>query len=209
MEFNLRPGTLDEFVTKEKDYEVCPYNEDDVWFDVGANIGAFAVKYSPKVKQVISFEPEEDNYNLLINNVQLNNCMNVITVNKALVENFDKTRSFYLNRKKNKGAHSMFVKNGRDEVIVQCENFDRMVDLYKPNKMKMDIEGGEWPILMQSQKLGQFDYIVFEWHRRPWKDIETNEKLHQLTTRLVEHGFKVDHRDPKSNWQIIIYAEKV
>ena len=55
--------------------------------DVGANIGVYTLYFSKLVRSegnVYSFEPAEGNYNLLQNNIQLNNCNNVTTYYNAV-----------------------------------------------------------------------------------------------------------------------------
>ena len=54
--------------------------KDDVVFDIGSNIGAFTIPFAKKVGQkgkVYAFEPQSFIYNLLKENVKLNNLKNV------------------------------------------------------------------------------------------------------------------------------------
>lgn len=48
------------------------FSATDVFFDVGANVGAYAIYAAPRCKQVFAFEPEASNYNTLNQNIRLN-----------------------------------------------------------------------------------------------------------------------------------------
>lgn len=206
-DFTTRPGTLDEYVVKENCYEKCSFSKDDVWLDAGGNIGAFSVKYSDRVKEMHTFEPDKENYALLVTNAKNNSARNVKTYNYALVENNDETRKFYLNKKQNKGAHSLYVKRGRDEVEVRCKNFDEMVEQIQPNKMKMDVEGAEYDIMVGSKTLHYFNEIIFEYHRTALKDLD-NKKFQQIKTKLQGLGFSVQHKEIKNDWHFMVHCRK-
>ena len=67
--FYCRPDSSDEYVVREcyspiyfKEY--MNYNKDDIVLDVGANIGAYSTRVSKLVKEVYSFEPLKENYDL-------------------------------------------------------------------------------------------------------------------------------------------------
>jgi len=98
-----RENTLDDYIVKEMNGYLKRINlsEDDLWLDVGAHIGAFCNVIQDRVKKVVAFEPDEDNYSLLIKNSNPEKCK---TFKKALVGNNDSKRKFYINLKKNKGT---------------------------------------------------------------------------------------------------------
>jgi FkbM family methyltransferase len=52
--------------------------------DIGANIGTHAIGISPYVKRVMAFEPDSDNFDLLVKNVSTTMCRNVIPVPAAV-----------------------------------------------------------------------------------------------------------------------------
>lgn len=61
------------------------FKEDDIFFDIGANIGLYSIYAAKKGVNVIAFEPESQNYALINKNVYLNKCDNrVICLNIAL-----------------------------------------------------------------------------------------------------------------------------
>jgi len=203
----FREGTYDSEIYDEKDYDICNFKEGDIWLDAGGNIGAFGMKYCGLVKKIISYEPESDNYNIMCDHYKINGITNIETVNAALVENNDEVRTFYLNNKKNKGIHSFYVKRGREQVQVKCENFNNSIDKWNINKIKMDIEGGEYDLLMNFEHWDKIEEIVFEWHRKHLGDFE-NIRFNQLIGHIKSKGFNVSHPPVKGNWATIVHVTK-
>lgn len=207
LDWSKRENTLDEFIINEKDYDRCDFQKTDRWLDAGANIGAFAVKYANKVNSIYSFEPEEENCKLLIENCKKNNATNVYIHQQALVGNDDQTRSFYVNTKKNKGVHGFLAKRGRQEVIVECININDIIKMYGINKAKIDIEGSEYE-LMQVIDLEPLKEIIMEYHFLALKD-KDKKKYFEIIHKLQHAGFNVQYKeDPKKAWTTIIYAVK-
>jgi FkbM family methyltransferase len=202
----VRENTMDEYVIKESEYDKCEFTKNDIWLDAGANIGAFALKYHDKVKQIISYEPDVENYKNLKQNLELNNIYNCKTFKLCLVENNDKTRKFYLNKKTNKGIHSLIIKKGRDEVMVNCANINSVVKKFNINKIKMDIEGAEYE-LIKSMDFTNIKEFIFEYHFKHLKDF-SKEKFYQTIDILKNNFTTIKHREPNGSWQIIIHAKK-
>jgi len=207
----VRPNTSDSFVVKEVlsgEYRKLCLQKQDIVLDLGSNIGMFALYANDKVKQIICFEPESDNYNLSLENLKLNNINNVIVNNAAVVGNDDKQRHFSINTKKNKGAHSLVSKRGRDATVVQCENINTIIDTYNPTCIKMDVEGGEYEILPAIKDWTNINQIILEFHHAHLNDT-TKEKFHKILELLSNIFTNVDFRkDPKGAWVSIIYCRK-
>ena len=207
----VRPDTSDNFVAKEVlsgEYRKLSLHQHDVVLDFGSNIGMFALYASNKVKQIICFEPEVDNYNLSLQNLQLNGITNVIVNNAAVVGNEDKHRDFSINTKRNKGAHSLVSKRGRDTTVVQCENINTIINTYNPTAIKMDIEGGEYECLPAVTDWTNINQIILEYHHAHLNDTK-KEKFHEILQLLRSKFTNVEFReDPKGAWVSIIYCSK-
>jgi FkbM family methyltransferase len=203
-----REGTLDDFVVRENDYSKCDFNKEDIWLDAGGNIGVFACKFHDKVSKIISYEPDNTNFRILQENLILNNVKNCIAVNSCLVGNEDDTREFFLNKKKNKGMHSLLVKGGRERLVVKCENIVNVIKKYNVNKIKMDVEGAEYELL-KSMDFTNIKEIVLEFHFAVLKDIDKKEKYYEIIDLLKSNFFDVKYRDDlKKGWTTIIKAKK-
>lgn len=184
-------------------------SDEDVVLDLGGNIGAFTCDIFDKVKQVITYEPEDVNFEFLSTNCSENKCSNVILHKKAVVGNDDKVRDFYLG--KAPYYYSFLVKHNRKRVPVECVNINDVVRKYKPTKMKVDIEGSEWEVLTNCTDFGRVNQIIFEYNFDMNMDLKTDfERFKILTEHLREHGFNVQEmeRDMKQNWNLVFLVNK-
>jgi FkbM family methyltransferase len=127
--------------------------------DVGGNIGLFGVFALSRwqVRQMRSFEPDPGNAALLAETIAANDNASW-TLERAAVSNEHSTSSFTAGR----FADGFLSRDGDIQVPV--------LDLFEqraPDLLKIDIEGGEWPILTDP-RLATFgaETIVLEWHTR-------------------------------------------
>jgi len=203
----LRTNSLDLFVAGEMmhAYKNLMVDSNTVLFDLGANIGAFAHKWGPLVKQIISYEPEENNFRLLKKNTE--DLKNIVYVQAAIGMTEDKERVFYKNNRRNTCAHSLYISRGRDIVTVPAINFDKEVEKYQPNVVKMDIEGGEFEIILGSCFHNCIKEIIFEVHFVKKRWIESYQLL--LNT-LEKHNFKPAYSIPerKKGWLLVLHYRR-
>ncbi|BDC17392.1 FkbM family methyltransferase [Acidianus sp. HS-5] len=129
------------FIAGEYDY--LNVNKNDVVLDAGAFIGDFTVKIARKAKEVVAVEPLPWAFELLKENVELNNLKNVILVNKALY-NVDNKK---VKIKDSGVGSSISYKEGEIEV-----NTTTIDSLGKFNVVKMDIEGAEGELIKEDEK---------------------------------------------------------
>ena len=87
-----------------------------VFVDVGANIGYYSIIASSLVGdrgRVFAFEPEQDNYTLLKNNVELNTLSNVTAVRGALSDH--KGGGYIYLNEENRGDHQIYQQSGHSQ----------------------------------------------------------------------------------------------
>lgn len=181
----------------------------DVVLDLGGNIGAFTVDVFDKVKKVIVYEPEDVNYEFLSTNIEDNGAKNVVSHKQAVVGNDDKVRDFYLG--KVPYYYSFLVKQNRKRVPVECVNINDVMREYKPTKMKVDIEGSEWEVLINCKDFGNVDQIIFEYNFDMNMDLKSGfERFNALKKHLKKHGFDIQEmeRDMKQNWNLVFIVNK-
>lgn len=210
----VREGTSDEFVVSEVfsgEYNKLNINSDDIVVDFGLNIGMFTVFALNKgAKLVHSYEPDKDNFALAQKNVAMNisDSFRYVLHNEAVVGNDDKTREFSINLKKNKGAHSLVAKRGRDTVTVDCVNINHVFNSIKPTVVKMDIEGGELECLPAVQDWSGIREFIMEFHHAHLNDLKTHEKYNDTLDLLRTHFSSVEARaDTKGAWVNIVYCK--
>ena len=210
----VREGTSDEFVVSEVfsgEYNKLNIKSDDIVVDFGLNIGMLTVFALNKgAKLVHSYEPDKENFALAQKNVAMNisDSFRYVLHNEAVIGNNDKTREFSINLKKNKGAHSLVAKRGRDTVTVDCVNINHVFNSVKPTVVKMDIEGGELECLPAVQDWSGIREFIMEFHHAHLNDLKTHEKYNDTLDLLRTHFSSVEARaDTKGAWVNIVYCK--
>ena len=121
----------------------------DVFIDIGANIGYFSLlvaNNSPTVK-VISFEPVADLFQKMNDNITLNNIKNIMTVNAAVGE-VNEEKELFVSASDNLGMSSFKQPenySGKKEKVevVTIDDWFKTSGLSKIDIIKLDIEGSE------------------------------------------------------------------
>lgn len=163
--FTKEPSTI-EWIDSMKPGEIL--------FDVGANIGSYSIYAGVKGLKVYSFEPEAENYALLIKNLNLNG----IEPNAYCMAISDKTEAGTLFASGNEiggACHSFNEKVGfdlapRETKFTQgCLGMDMETliqsGLPVPNHIKIDVDGFEHKViegLRQHLKFGELKSILIE-----------------------------------------------
>lgn len=131
----------------------CKLEKGDYVIDAGANIGLFSIVASKIVSdngKIFAFEPMDEITNILKENIEKNNCKNIVTEKKLLGEKRD-TVEFYYNLEKNYNASSSVIKGEGDSVLkLEQITLDDYVELNKIERVdfiKADIEGSERNLL--------------------------------------------------------------
>lgn len=208
----VRPETSDPFVLKEiasGEYRKLVITSDDVIVDFGLNIGMFT-SYALKrgAKEVHAYEAEKENFELATMNVELNGVSDRAHLhNLAVIGNDDEERYFSINVKKNKGAHSLIEKKGRDSTTVKCINVNKILEEIQPTIIKMDIEGGEYEVLKSIKNYDNIQQLIFEFHHAHLNDIPEHTKYNEILDLLRGHFPNVQAReDTKGAWVCVVYC---
>lgn len=120
--------------------------------DVGADVGYYTLLAARAVGEkgrVFAFEPEPQNYNLLLRNVRVNGYRNVVLLRKAVSDRAGRVKLFLSQR--GAGQHSLYSSgDGERSVTVDAVSLDGFFgDGKRPiDVVKMDIEGAEMPALL-------------------------------------------------------------
>lgn len=163
--------------------------EKPVFFDIGANIGAYSLIASEvSHAEVYAFEPHPLTYNRLVKNIKLNKCSNIFPVNQALDResgeiHFANTQELATNhilRNSNNNQKSIVVSSIRGEEY--C-NLNSVV----PNIVKLDVEGFEHDVLIGfGQLLSKIDLIFIEINGLSSLRTDSEKEIFQL---LKSHNF--------------------
>lgn len=164
----LRKGTNDEQVLQDVLYSplYCLDNiklrKHSVIYDIGAHIGIFTLKaksYFP-LSKIYCFEPEEENYQLLRENLRL--CEGIIFLYRNAVVGNDKPNGYYMCDIEKPASISYSYGKGKAEVpYIQWEtiqDWEERIDL-----LKLDCEGGE-RYFIEKIDWSKIGYLIAEIH---------------------------------------------
>lgn len=165
-----------------------------LFFDIGANIGAWTVANIDMQNTIVAVEPSPKAFSILkknINNLPASLSQNVILLNYAV--NSHPTIDFYECKKHRYSTtnkdwltdkKSRFY--GKEYSTIKCnaKTLDSLITLYgMPDLIKIDVEGGEYECLKTlTQKVPQ---ICFEWAQ------EFADIAYKCICYLFNLGFKL------------------
>lgn len=161
-------------------------NSNEIWIDAGANIGAFSV-WAEKLFQakVYGFEACHENTVLANKNLILNNCCSRVTTG-FISANEDGFSKVGFNRKTPARSSTSVRTETR---MVQNFNLNQAIKLYKPNGLKIDIEGGEFDLLDNGIDLNGVRAVAIEYHFRFDKDcIKARKRLQPFLDTFKFHS---------------------
>lgn len=199
LSFKVR-SLMDVWIIKEtcldRDYESFGVNVENGWtvVDIGAGLGDFAVLVGRRhpLATVIAFEPFDESFALLQENIALNRVSNITAVPAAVAaENGVLTLS-------QTGAAVQHTTQGgaagaASEQVSAVGLTDLMTryQIEKIDFLKIDCEGGEFDILLNTpaETLHHVNYIALEFH-----DSATRHHHSELVNRFQQLGFTVATR---------------
>jgi FkbM family methyltransferase len=136
-----------------------------VYYDLGACEGRFSIYAALKGLKVLAFEPNKDNYTVLLKNIELNDLTDKIKVFNVGVGETDKRGILQIGQPW-PGGHQKVVKHDsirgdlgfdfKEEEVIDIISLDSFIvtnNLPIPDKIKIDIDGSEIPFLKGSIKL--------------------------------------------------------
>jgi len=161
--------------------------EDDLFYDVGANIGVYTVLAS-KVKKArtICFEPLPNTYEKLLDNIQINRLDNVISKNIGL--SFEPSKLYFTTTKDT--MNSVALESDKEKQEVDVDTLDNISQEYGiPKMIKIDVEGYETNVLKGANSILKSDtleVIILELNGSGKKFGFNDDDIHN---NLLEYGF--------------------
>jgi FkbM family methyltransferase len=172
-------------------------------FDVGANIGFYAVLFSRWVRpggRVIAYEPDPSNLALLRRNLKFNRCENTI-VREIALSSKSGVELFSLDTVTRSTGHlgtgptygeTAFGSARETALNVNTRTVDEETELWgPPDLLKLDIEGGEFDLLCGSTELLDRNRPFILSELNSWNDDESMGRTRaSMTTELLcDHGY--------------------
>lgn len=193
-EFNIRPDTADDVVIDEiwveNVYQVIREAVDGRFVvDIGANIGALSILAARGGARTIhAYEPHPEHYRALRRNVLLNGLEDRITCFNEAVS--DRAGPMWLNTlgdpnylsltsKLASGAAALTEEEQEGAILVQCVTMQTVLERvgrgHDIGMMKMDIEGGEFPVfaVLDDDALKDVAFFTMEFHGKTMSHVPT------------------------------------
>ena len=186
-----------------------PIRPGDTVLDIGAHIGVFAIWAARQAHEgrVLAYEASSANHQLLVENRDLNGAGNLQVENMAV---FDRSGEFaFYQPGKNGALGSMLQDESAHKEIVRATTLDDIFSahgLETVDYLKMDVEGAEYAILMNSPAwcLEKIRYMVLEYHRFEGHGLGPQD----LKDLLERRGFTVE-LEPGILWQEKLFGTGV
>ncbi|WP_286226974.1 MULTISPECIES: FkbM family methyltransferase [unclassified Polynucleobacter] len=125
---------------------------DEIFVDVGANIGAFTILASKVVKaKSISFEPLPDTVDRLKDQIQINRINNVVSVRNKGVG--DKTGALFFTNNNDTINKVSLAGNVENTTKVEVTTLDEELDNNAKYFFKIDVEGFEYNVIQGGKNI--------------------------------------------------------
>ncbi|NHK31232.1 MAG: FkbM family methyltransferase [Asgard group archaeon] len=173
---------------------------DMCFVDVGAYLGFYSVLTSKILTngEVISFEMNKNSYEILNKNLEINECYNVITTNKAVTD-YNGTAKYVTNGIFTSALSQLDKQlehaNINEDKVVETTTLDAFFknNYKKPDIIKIDVEGAEMNVLngMENILNQNKNLMLFvEIHPNHLKHkFKSSEK--EVLSKLMDIGFSV------------------
>ena len=164
--------------------------------DIGANIGVHSLYLSKHIGptgKIFAFEPDSENYELLIKNLKENSVQNVKPIKKA-VSNTNGTLQLFLSEQ-NKADHQIFdSKENRKAVEIESVTLDDYFAEYPTeiDLIKMDIQGAEPLALVGMERtLQKFPNIIVFSEFYPMGMVGNEKTPKAYLSKFASLGFEI------------------
>lgn len=176
--------------------------------DIGANIGVFSIKAARQAKdvKVFSFEPFPRNFEMLKENIRINNLNNFIFPARFAVSGREEDKTLYF-RLHDSGGASFKRYGDQSELSSIIVRTTTLEDIFRDQRvtvcdfLKIDCEGAEEEILLTAPRplFDKIRSLTIEWH----------QDLNKMTTDeflafLKNLGYHTEH-NPST---LTVYARK-
>jgi FkbM family methyltransferase len=161
--------------------------DSDLFVDIGANVGSYTILAGNEIEaQTISVEPIPSTYNILIDNVNLNNIRNNVD---CLNLGLGSTKGTLKFTKSEDTMNHVARDSEQDTIQVSVQKFDDTISIDKICMIKIDVEGFESEVLKGMDNALQnssLKALIIELNGSGKKYGFDDNSIHNL---LLERGF--------------------
>jgi FkbM family methyltransferase len=197
------------FFYKENFKNKCDVRDNDVIYDLGANVGAFSLYCSNfNIKKIYAFEPNPEVVPYLTENLNKYG-KNTTVFDKAVLTEFKTVKLGSVESDSNTGGY-FIADNGTIEVeSINLESFVLKNNLELPTYLKIDIEGSEYDFFEKTSDdfFKKVRCIFLEFHNNDGKNIL------KIVERFKKMGYEIYHEPNALDYKIshmnTIYFKKL
>lgn len=188
-------------------------SSDDVFFDIGANVGLYSCFVGSAVSgaQVYSFEPHPTNIDALKKNLEMNS-INSTIFQLALS---DEEGTFELASEGSEaglGEHSLNTEGSSTTVTVTVRQLDDLRDEYEipvPTMVKIDVEGAELDVIKgATETFSDPNCKIIYCEVHPGRIETFGGTYDKLKNELADLGFEIETADQEIGGRIMVKAKK-
>ena len=148
-------------VVVENEYDLGLFMPDDVIIDIGAHCGFFSIACANRgAREIYCFEPNPDNFALLAHNTS--NLPGVQATRAGIWKERTRMSMYQPPGAKHSGGHSVARHDPDGALFLPLD--DELRKHKRVRLLKVDCEGAEYAILLNSQELHRVEEICGEWH---------------------------------------------
>ena len=180
---------------------ISEFEQGDVFFDVGANIGFYSCLFSEKASKIYSFEPNKNAAKLLEKNIQQNNLENVELKQIALSN--EKASKTIAKAPGNSVLGTATVTDDENGEI-NAKKADDLLEnqqIQLPDMIKIDVEGHEKQVLKGMEDLIQ--------KASPIIYVESHSKHTELEKILEKYNYAYEKLNKRIEGNIFYRAEPI
>lgn len=170
---------------------------DKIIMDIGGHFGTFTVLAMQKgARSAVVFEPFLESFQLLRTNIRPFG-RKVATINAAVVSSRAETTVLWVHPEGHYGANSTTKAiRGFIETKVKAVNFADMLAAYSPEVIKLDCEGAEYDLLLNTVLPTFVKQVYCELHYH-----QNSLQYHKMYDQLLKKFSRWQMvRQPKDNW---------
>jgi len=184
------------------------FDDGDVFWDIGANVGVYSLYAARRGLKVCAFEPSAMNYFVLARNVQLNRFDDRIVFLNVAVSEHSKLDALYMSSTVIGAAQHQFGRPQDASTAIKRSSYGQenafrqsvlgysiddlvtKLGLHFPNHIKVDVDGNEAEIIRGARTTlrdPRLKSVLIE--------IRPDERQNNITEELMSVGFALDQRD--------------
>ena len=189
------------------------YNPRAVWLDAGSHIGGFSMRWAIQfgVAKIYSYEALYGNYTFLAHNVKLNKLQDIVVPYQAaiVVDDIENVILYVggILERPSTGVHTITPTRRGEKIVVPAANIDHVIDMYDIDHVKLHIEGIEYDVLLQSERILDMKMLAIEYHFSRIRDVAGFPKYWEVIDALKSKYNYVRHLEkPNKPWHCTIVA---